>query len=427
MLPINRLLTILLLVTLILSACQPIQPVTPGQATALSPSILGPVPQPHQPRPDAPPYGVGGPYAVGVRDFTVEGTQEKDRSITISVWYPAVNPKGAQEAITYKLGFPTNKQPNFVIAGRSILDAAPNLSSGPYPLVIYSHGAYTFRQQAAYLMEHLASYGFVVMATDHEDNWGTLFEPTYRTEVSRPRDMSRMIDLAEQLTASGDILAGLIDTEHVAAIGFSMGGEIAMEMGGARLNLTEWQETFCVEFPDNSDCTDYRDHLDETAVLAGLDTAPEGLWPDWSDRRVDVIVPLAPNANMFGGGGLDNVKLPVLFIVGTTDSAVGPGITYRRTFESLPSAAKTRVRFENADHVAFMNDCAVNPGMAEVGFFWLCSDLVWDMNRAHDLINHFVTAFLLAELKGDSEAAKVLAPENVMFPGIQYETTAYGE
>ena len=49
------------------------------------------------------------------------------------------------------------------------------------------------------------------------------------------------------------------------------------------------------------------------------------------------------------------------------------------------------------------------------------------MDRAHDLINHFVTAFLLAELKGDSEAAKALAPENVTFPGIQYETTQFGK
>lgn len=35
------------------------------------------------------------------------------------------------------------------------------------------------------------------------------------------------------------------------------------------------------------------------------------------------------------------------------------------------------------------------------------------------------TAFLLAELKGDAEAAAALAPENVSFPGIQYEAMGY--
>jgi hypothetical protein len=45
------------------------------------------------------------------------------------------------------------------------------------------------------------------------------------------------------------------------------------------------------------------------------------------------------------------------------------------------------------------------------------------MNRAHDLINHFTTAFLLDKLKGDSEAHKALLPEAVSFSGIAYTTT----
>jgi hypothetical protein len=47
------------------------------------------------------------------------------------------------------------------------------------------------------------------------------------------------------------------------------------------------------------------------------------------------------------------------------------------------------------------------------------------MQRAHDLTNHFATAFLLTVLKGDDEAAKALAPENVTFNGIKYETTGF--
>ena len=34
-----------------------------------------------------------------------------------------------------------------------------------------------------------------------------------------------------------------------------------------------------------------------------------------------------------------------------------------------------------------------------------CSDSVWGRQRAHDLINHFTTAFLLVELKQDAGAA----------------------
>ena len=79
----------------------------------------------------------------------------------------------------------------------------------------------------------------------------------------------------------------------------------------------------------------------------------------------------------------------------------------------------------NADHMVFFNQCRDTPWMVP-DVFWACADAVWDMDRAHDLIDHLATAFLLAELKGDADAAKALAPENVAFPGIQYETTAYG-
>jgi hypothetical protein len=50
---------------------------------------------------------------------------------------------------------------------------------------------------------------------------------------------------------------------------------------------------------------------------------------------------------------------------------------------------------------------------------------LWDRSRAHDLINHFTTAFLLAELKHDDAAAAALAPGAVAFPAVTYETSGY--
>jgi len=378
---------------------------------------------PHGLRPDAPPYAMRGPYAVGTRDFAIKTPQ---RTIPITVWYPAQKRGNKPEKITYKLDFPTNEFPEFTIAGRALRDTPPDTSGAPYPLVLHTHAAWSFRQEAAYLVEHLASRGFVVIAPAMEDNWGMLLKSIYTSEISRPRDVSRTLDFGEELTSMKGALQGLIDMEHVAISGWSWGGQVAMEMAGARLNLNEWLATYCKDFPDDMDCIEYPDHLLDMTKLAGLQTVPEGLWPDWRDPRVDVIVPLAPGVSMFGGGGLDNVKVPVLLMVGSADSSVGPGLAYRKAFETLPTASKTRVVFDNAEHLLFMNNCTAQPGMAEGGYFWVCSDPVWDMDRAHDLVNHFATAFLLAELKGDADAAKALAPENVKFTGIKYETTAYG-
>lgn len=40
-------------------------------------------------------------------------------------------------------------------------------------------------------------------------------------------------------------------------------------------------------------------------------------------------------------------------------------------------------------------------------------------------VKHFATAFLLATLKEDADAAAALAPEAVVFPGVQYEATGF--
>jgi hypothetical protein len=47
------------------------------------------------------------------------------------------------------------------------------------------------------------------------------------------------------------------------------------------------------------------------------------------------------------------------------------------------------------------------------------------MDRAHDLINHFTTAFLLDVLKGDKDAHAALAPDAVSFPGITYQAEGF--
>ncbi len=432
MLRFNQMFTMLLLLALILSACQPIQPVVPDTDTAVASSTQELAPQPHQPRSDAPTYGVRGPYAVGIRDFVIEPTSEITRPLSISVWYPALNPQGATESITYLVDFPGSVMPPMPVAGRAMADANLDPTNAPYPLVVFVHGQWMFRQQAIYLVEHLASHGFVVMAADYADNWGNIFtKPVHEDEITRQIDVKRQLDFAEQLTTVGNPLQGLIDMEHVAVTGHSFGGEVALQVGGARFNLVEWNEKFCVRHPGDpndpfGDCQTYADHFVEMARLAGLESVPEGLWPDWRDPRVDAIAPLAPGgAAYFIGGGLDNVQLPVLLLIASTDSLVGAGIEYAQLYEALPSSHKSRVVFENADHFIFINECSANPGMATVGLDWACRDSVWDMTRIHDLTNHFVAAFLLAELKGDADAAKALTPENVTFPGIEYETTAY--
>ena len=75
-----------LLLALLLSACQPIQAPTKAQT------------KPQGMRPDAPPYAVHGPFAVGYKSVVIgAGTKHP---LEGSLWYPALNPTGSKEEIT---------------------------------------------------------------------------------------------------------------------------------------------------------------------------------------------------------------------------------------------------------------------------------------------------------------------------------------
>lgn len=430
MLRSNRIFTMFVLIILIFSACQPIQPMPPGaQSTLVGPAAeLGL--QPHMPRFDAPPFGQRGPYAVGVRDLVIEPVRQGDRPISVTIWYPALNPDNQPERTTYMLTFKNPNYPDFAIGGGALRDAKPDAKGGPHPLVIYSHGLTLFRQVSSYLTEHLASWGFVVIAGDHQDNWGTLTGESHRENfVRRPQEVTQEIDFAATLTAADGALAGLIDLARVGVTGHSFGAETALLMGGARLNTNLFLNDWCTKKPVDglNDCGAVPTLLDQMVKLAGLKEVPTGLWPDWSDPRVDAVIALAPGPQFFGSEGLATLHAPVLLVQSELDWYAGAATTNYAPYTLLPANRKTHLIFEQADHGLYLNGCATMPDVVELGFGSFCADNVWDMDRAHDLIDHFTTAFLLAELKGDKEASKALAPENVTFSGIKYETTEFNK
>ncbi len=411
--------------TAIPPASTPVPP-TPEPAPVVAAPQAAAIAEPHGLRPDAPPYAVHGPYAVGTREFTIETA---GRTTPVTVWYPARNPAGEPEEITYSMDIGDAGMKPFPVRGNALLDAQPDTTGAPYPLVVYSHGLFLYRQTAAYLAEHLASQGFVVIAGNHEDNWGTFGQPWDKSYVSRPADITAWIDFAEKLNAQGGDLAGLIDSDHVGVTGHSFGGYTALAAGGARFDHNWFLDVLCPAgplAPDDilNECGWLRDKLPGMAAQAGLDAVPEGLWPNWGDPRVDAIAITAP-ATRSGPAGNAAVTVPTLLLVGSADSIINVKLNVNDTYNNLGSPHKTLVMLENGGHALFINDCVAATGMADVAFIY-CSDPIWDMDRAHDLHNHFTTAFLLAELKGDAEAAKALAPENVVFPGIKYETTGYG-
>lgn len=421
MLRVNYMLTIVLLVALLLSACQPIQP----QTKLLAPEAVGL-------RPDAPEYAKHGPFWVGYKSLVIgEGTEHP---LAVSLWYPALNPQGVKEEITYaftskftglEITVPT------VVYGRALQDATVDATAAPYPLVIFSHGFAASAPWYATLVEHYASYGFIVLAPDHTEHFDSEWSEIWRSSIDRPRDIKQVLDFAEQMTAAGSEMAGQLDMQHVAVVGHSYGGYTALTMAGAQYDLAAFNAR-CAELPPDDPnmflCAPLVPNEAKMAARAGLDPMPDGLWPSFGDPRVTAIIPMASDSYLFDKAGLAKITIPMMAIGGTADTGTPYEWGVRPAFDYASSTRKSLVTIAGAEHTLFNSPCTNTPWFKETPFYvWGCFDPVWDRERGLDLIHHFSTAFLLAELKGDAEAAKVLAPANVTFPGIQYETTAFGK
>jgi len=134
---------------------------------------------------------------------------------------------------------------------------------------------------------------------------------------------------------------------------------------------------------------------------------------------------LAGDAFFFGQAGLAEIRMPVMAIGGTQDND-SPFMwgTYP-SYEYASSPTKVRIALDGAEHMIFTGPCEKVPWFLKFFSDEFCSDSGWDRNYAHDLINHFTTAFLLAELKQDKGAAAALVPEPVEFPGVTYEAQGY--
>lgn len=370
-------------------------------------------------RPDAADYAVRGPYTVGTQELVVE---DDIRPLNVTIWYPADGDK-SEEDIVYSQGF-------LRVPGRAIEDATPYVVDGPYPLVLFSHGNAGTRWQSLWLTEHLASYGFVVMSLDHPGNTvldriqdADGFNASLVTNyVYRPTDLVRLVDFAEGLNTSGSTFAGLIDVETVAAAGHSFGGYTALAAAGARLNFDQLQ-FFCDNTFDQPEITDgvclMLEFEANIAAEMGLDALAEGAYPAITDDRIDAVIALAPwNGPILDQVSLAELDMPSLIMVGTNDQTTPPTRDAYLIYQGMTQSPKVMLTFGLADHFIHVDTCFELA--LQAGFFQSCSDPVWDMQRAHDIMSHTATLFLLTTLKQDVDALRQLSADELDFAGVDF-------
>jgi len=260
-------------------------------------------------------FAAAGPYRAGV---VFETTPTGD---TVVIYYP-VDPSAAAGKPTYTInllrwftGSPTAPIPAGLPSSlpttlaSTAYENVPISTKGPFPVVLFSHGYGGYPEQSSFLTDHLATWGFVVVAPDHRSR-------DLKAVVSGKPDKSQddVTDLRQALAlvtsmndATGTLLTGKLDLTRVASLGHSAGG-------GAAINVAD-------------------------------------------DKDIRTYIGLAPVP------GTPPAGKPGLIMQGTTDAVVQPGGTLK--LYGRLHTPKRLVLIADAGHNVFDDGCTI--GAAQGG------------------------------------------------------------
>ena len=351
-------------------------------------------------RPWLPP-DVPGAFDVGRTTLYFEDSRGK--SLVADVWYPAAVVEGERLSVYQPTQY----------TGLSYQDAAVDLTYGPHPLVAFSHGYISIRFQSFYLMEHLASHGFVVVAPDH--NFNTLFDLNPEMDVpmmlERPDDVRFTVDHILALADQPGRFQGALRGGHYAALGHSFGAVTTMQLGGG---VVDWSglTAHCAAGGGNGRVCEVLSEVSGYALESYGTT----------DSRVQTTVPMSPGLwYAFGqdGQGLESMADPFV-LAGALDDVLDWEQEGRPAWEAM-SGPKRLALFEDVGHYGFSFLCDAlpdfRPECAGVVDGW--ADLPWVHRRSETL----VMAHLGAAMYEDERYLPWLMPQDSeLWEGVSIES-----
>ena len=199
--------------------------------------------------------------------------------------------------------------------------------------------------------------------------------------LNRPLDDLFVLNTLAKMNAGNPptFLAGLVDANKTAVVGYSMGGYGALKVAGVGVNQAAV-------------------NMVPGGQLAIRQTGNPA-YAASSDPRIRAIVALAPwGGPVFDADGLKGLKVPALFIVGSADTVAGYA-NVQRFFEQAIHSDRYLLVFQNGAH-----NIAVNPtpliATTRLPDYQHYQEPVWDNTRCNNLNQHIITAFLGIQLKG---------------------------
>lgn len=327
-----------------------------------------------------------GGYTVGTKKVEVPGPN--GLTLTTQIWFPANEDQPNADWYRYE----------GLVKGGARVDQMPDCTN-TRPVFVFSHGDEGVRFQSAFLMEHLASHGFVVAAPDHTFN--TYYdgdrEQMLSVTMRRPGDLSAVYDyLVEQSGGSNGLLPGCVDSQAGFAVGgHSFGGYTVIAAAGALLSVEQ----------SAAHCSNQEGWLCQ--ILADYAAAhPSESLVDLSDERIWATIPIAPAGYEITLGGLHNISIPTMVLGGGLDTSTTVAAQVQPVFDGLSVEPRYLGIITRAGHVSFSNACDYMPVFDE------CEDEAFTPpHEVQAMTTVLVTAFLFETL-GFAEASAYLGVED---------------
>lgn len=308
-----------------------------------------------------------GEYPVGTFSIMLTDEDRKElystnpdepRMIMVQAWYPAKavagsltapwvdHPEIVAPAISRWLGYPDFFLDHVSLAkSHSLLDAPVADSPEPFPVITFSHGWNGIRQQSTFLMEELASWGYVVVSIDHaygaqvvafED--GRVAENNSRAlpsgappDILEPAadilgdqwagDIGFVLDTLVKFNEIDPQFAGKLDLSKVGVSGHSTGGGAAVEFCGRdeRCKVLLGLDVYLTP-------------VSEAVLTTGISTPALLLFSEaWPDEKNNALLarlmtnsPLTLEASIMGTGHYDFTDLPLLTPLASALGFKGP-------------------------------------------------------------------------------------------------------
>jgi len=312
-----------------------------------------------------------GPFPVGVTTMELDlvNHEGKPRSIRVEIWYPTTDEfnGGPFELIDIYGDCPAKLKPYVEkfkelvppIQTQASRDTPGRRGDGPYPLVLFSHGAYGVRYQSVFFTIYLASHGYVVASMDHTNNtlYDILGPKGYNMEDVILSSFDRPYDSVVTITAvlarndkQGDLLYKMMNPDEIGMSGHSFGGFTSF-------------------------------------LMANL------------DGRIKAIVPMAPATAALGISGypLEGITIPVLMMMGMKDKTLTPEREMLPAYPKL-NPPKGFLKFLDGGHYTFSDICQLDlEKVAEEANFGDAGDAIEDgcgpentpVAVAHPIIRRF--------------------------------------